>query len=130
MNLRQLLDWGFFVKVHNEDVDWKWLTGVVEKVGMKGFFDLANEICVEDLGFSPVFFPVGRCTPEMRNRVLNEILEPEFEGTTPSRFLPRIVFKYRRWLANKWKHRLCYKDSIGSSFWSGIWSHLLKPNSI
>lgn len=130
MNLRQLLDWGFFVRAHGNDVDWKWLTGVLEKVGMKGFFNCANAICVEDLSFSAELFPAGRCEPELRLRVLNEILNREFEGNTPSRFLSRVVFRFRRWRANEWKHRLCYKESTWSAFWSGVWSHLLKPSSI
>ncbi len=54
MSLRQVLDWGFFVRAHHEEVDWKWLVGVLEKYHMKEFFDCVNAICVEDLGFDKV----------------------------------------------------------------------------
>ena len=45
-----------------------------------------------------------------------------------------LIFKMRarlyRWRDNEWKHQLCYKDSMWSAFWSGVWNHLLKPSSI
>ena len=48
----------------------------------------------------------------------------------PTNILKRVVFKYKRWRDNAWKHRLCYKESMWSSFWSGVWMHLLKPSQI
>ena len=130
MNIRQLLDWGFFVEKHGSEVDWEWLISVLEKYGMKGFFDYVNAICVEELGFSSNLFPKWHCDAQMKERVLNEMFEREFEGSTPKGFLKRVKFKYQRWKASSWKHRLCYKESMWSAFWSGVWSHLLKPSSI
>ena len=66
----------------------------------------------------------------LKSRVLNDILSPEFQHETPKGFFRRICFKYHRWKANEWKHQLCYSDSMWSAFWSGVWSHLLKPSSI
>ena len=130
LSLRHVLDWGFFVKAHGSNVDWKYVTGVLEEFGMREMSGIFNAICGEQLGFSlndNVNFCVDR---ELKERVLNEILSPEFVGETPSALIPRIVFKYRRWKANGWKHRLCYKESMWSAFWSGVWNHLLKPGSI
>lgn len=130
INLRQILDWGFFVEKHENEIDWFWLIDLLEKYGMKRFFDLVNAICIEELGFSyshNLYISVDKV---LKDRVLNEMLEREFEGKTPSNFIKRIFFKFRRWIANGWKHQLCYKDSMWSAFWSGVWSHLLKPSSI
>ena len=130
ITLRQLLDWGFFVRSHTSAVDWKWLDGVLDEYGMKQMFDIFNAICVEDLGFEIGVFPSVCFDPIMKERVLNEILSPEFSGGLPKSLLARIVFKIHRWRGNAWKHKLCYKDSMWSAFWSGVWNHLLKPSSI
>lgn len=138
MTLRQLLDWAFFVEKHTKEIDWGWLLPIVEDFHMKEFFDIVNAICVEDLGFYPVEsleFSVESLLKslEFRNlkeRVLDDILEPEFSEKAPKNVLRRIPFKYCRWKANEWKHFLCYKESMHSAFWSGVKNHLLKPSSI
>lgn len=130
VSIRHLLDWAFFVKAHGKDVDWKWLLGVLEQFGMTPIFNIFNAICIEDLGFNSSLFPKAEVDLEIKQRVLNEILNPEFNEVQPSGFLPRLAFKYRRWKANGWKHQLCYKESRWSAFWSGVWNHILKPASI
>ena len=130
ISLRQVLDWGFFVKAHGEEVDWPKVAGVLEEFGMTEMCGIFNAICEEELGFEfndNVNLDVDEA---LKERVLNEILSPEFVGETPSALIPRIVFKYRRWKTNGWKHRLCYRESMWSAFWSGVWNHLLKPSSI
>ena len=130
LTLRQLLDWAFFVEKHGKEVDWKWLMGVIEEFGMSPAFNIFNAICVEDLGFDASIFPQVQFSPFLKERVLNDILSPEFTGDEPKNVIPRILFKYRRWKANGWKNEICFKESMWSAFWSGVWGHLLKPNSI
>lgn len=134
MSLRQVLDWGFFVKAHHDEVDWKWLVGVLEKYHMKEFFDCVNAICVEDLGFHPLEFKGLRVQEvqgsEMKQRVLNDTLSPEFSEETPKHVWKRVPFKYRRWKANRWKRELCYEDGQLRTFLGGVWNHLLKPAGI
>jgi len=134
ISLRQVLDWAFFVEKHRNEVDWPWLTGVLEEFGLKRFFDVVNVICVEDLGFASSMFDNSGFTcyvnKELKERVLGDILEPEFNEEVPQKLLPRVLFRYRRWQANAWKQRLCYNETRWSAFWSGVWNHLLKPSSI
>ena len=130
MRLRQLLDWGFFVEKHGKDVDWGWLDEMLKRFGMKQLFQIFNAICVEDLGFDALLFPTVQFLPGVKDRVLNDILSREFSEKEEGGFLRRAVFKYRRWQANAWKHELCFKESMWSAFWSGVWGHLLKPSSI
>lgn len=130
ISLRQLLDWGFFAQKHSAEIDWNWLDGVLEQFGMKQIFGIFNEICVSNLGFPASLFPFVSCDSELCGRVLNEILSPEFAGESPKNVFRRALFKFRRWRGNAWKHRLCYKESMWSAFWSGVWNHLLKPSSI
>jgi hypothetical protein len=84
----------------------------------------------KEKGFESSLFSSVQFEPELKSRVLQEILSPEFGGKLPKKLLPRLVFKFQRWKGNAWKHELCYKESMWSAFWSGVWNHLLKPRSI
>lgn len=129
-SISQLLDWAFFVKAHGKEVDWTWLQEELEIYGMRPLFHLFNAICVEDLGFEADLFPKGEIDTNLKQRVLKEVLFPEFKEAQPASLVPRVAFKFRRFRANGWKHKLCYKESMWSAFWSGVWGHLLKPKSI
>ena len=128
--LRQVVDWGFFVEKHGKDIDWDYVQDVLDRFGMHQMFNIINAICVGDLGFDVAYFPTAQFDPKLKDRVLKEILAPEYSNHTPIDFIKRVIFKIRRWMANTWKHQLCYKDSMWSAFWSGVWNHLLKPSSI
>lgn len=130
ITLRQLLDWGFFVEKHSEEIDWAWLEGVLDEYGMKDLYNVFNAICVGDLGFDVHIFKQVQFDPSLKERVLKDILSPEFCGDMPKNVFKRVVWKWRRWRANEWKHKLCYKESMWSAFWSGVWGHLMKPKSI
>ena len=130
ISLRQVLDWTFFVEKHTKEIDWEWLLGILDKYHMKDFFNLINAICVEDLGFRAEVFPTVQFVPELKERVLADILEPAYRAVEPASLLPRIVYKYRRWQGNAWKQELCYSESRWEMFRKGIWAKILKPASI
>lgn len=130
ITLRQLLDWGFFVEKHGRYVSWSWVEGVLDKFGMKVLYGIFNAICVEDLGFHAYLFHYVQFEPALKERVLHEIVIPEFGEELPKRLMQRIVFKLKRWRGNSWKHELCYSENLWSAFWSGVWNHILKPSSI
>ncbi len=97
---------------------------------MKEFFNCINAICVGDLSFDVKIFPNVQFDPSLKDKVLADILEPEFTSEEPKGLVRRLVYKYRRWQGNAWKQRLCYNESRWSMFWTGIWAKLLKPASI
>ena len=97
---------------------------------MMPLYDILNAICVEDLGFDFSVFPSSQFDSVLKERVLNDILSPEFSGISPASIWKRIPFKYRRWQANAWKQDFCYGDSRFKSFWIGVWGHLMKPGMI
>ena len=130
VTLRQVLDWGFHVKKHHNEIDWEWLKDVMDKYHMTEFFNCINAICVEDLGFNASIFPYIQFNPMLKEKVLNDILSPEFTRESPKSLIPRLIHKYRRWKGNAWKHEMCYNESMWSAFWSGVKLHLLKPASI
>lgn len=115
-NLRQLLDWAFFVEKHTKVIDWKWLTGVLEQYHMLDFYSTINAICVDDLGFEASIFHGVQFKPMLKDKVLKDILEPEFTMAEPSRLIPRLAYKIKRWRGNRWKHEMCYNESMWSAF--------------
>lgn len=130
MSLRQVLDWGFFVKAHHDEVDWKWLVEVPEKYHMKEFYECVNAICVDELGFDAFGFSYIQFNPFVKERILKDTLAPEFETKSPKNVWKRVPFKFRRWKANQWKRELCYEDGQFRTFMGGVWNHLLKPAGI
>lgn len=130
LSLRQILDWAFFIKANTREIDWEWLTGLLGEYHMIDFYNCINAICVDDLGFDVRLFPSVQFMPELKERILNDTLFPEFDEEQPHGLIPRAVYRFRRWRANGWKQELCYEESRCSAFWSGVWAHLIKPASI
>lgn len=130
ITLRQVLDWAFFVEKQTREVDWEWMDGMLVKFHMKEFVSCINAICVEDLGFPKGIFPEVQFVPELKERVLEDILDPEYTATSPNGLFKRIIYKFRRWQGNAWKQKMCYGESRLSAFWSGIWAKVLKPASL
>jgi hypothetical protein len=90
---------------------------------MMDFYNCLNAICVENLGFEARIFKGVQFNPSLKDKVLADILSPEYEVATG------IKNMLKRWKANRWKHKLCFDENIWASFWYGVWNHLLKPNS-
>lgn len=130
ISLRQVLDWAFFVEKHTKEIDWKWLTKVLEEYHMMDFYNCINAISVEDLGFPVNIFPQVQFEPRLKERVLTDILDPAFTAEEPCGFFKRMSYKYRRWQGNAWKQRMCYDESRWTAFWSGIWARVIKPSSL
>ena len=132
MSIRNILDWGFFWEKHGKAVDINWLNEVLSNFNMRDFFNIINAICVEDLDFSPGIFPTIQYNPFLKERILKEILEPEYDKKEAHHPNPikRLLFKYKRWKGGAWKRKLCFKESTLSSFLWSVRSHMLKPRTI
>lgn len=129
INLRNVLDWAFFVEKHTKEIDWNWLLEMIDEYYMREFFGCINAICVDDLGFSDSIFPSVQYLPKIKKRVLNDILNPEFTIEEPDGYCRKWIHKYRRWKGNRWKQKLCFKESAWSVFWSSMKVHLVKPKA-
>ena len=126
IKLRQVLDWGFFVKAN--DVDWEWLLCQLDKVGMKQCLAVLNAICVRYLGFDASLFPDLEADERLVERSLNDMLSPEFQKERHKNAFSEIVYRFRRWNANRWKHDMVYRESAWQSLCMQVWSHVLKPS--
>ena len=130
ITLRQVLDWAFFIKEHSSEIDWEWFDSMLEKYHLKDFISCINAICVENLGFDTAAFKRVQFKPQLKDRILSDILNPEFKTASPKHIVPRLKYKYRRWHGNAWKQELCFSESRWESFLTGIWAKMLKPSSI
>lgn len=109
MNLRQLLDWGTFALKHGMDVGFG--VKVAQQYNLYHFMNCQIALCVDSLGFPLDVFPAFERNKELETRVLNDILSPEFNKKVPEGFL-NGSFKYERWRANVWKHKITFPKSL------------------
>lgn len=128
MTLRQLLDWALFVEHHHREIHWDDCLKFLQSQGLYRYFNILALICVEQLGFSRDVFHCELQEDELKHRVLADIIEPEFNEKLGRNPVGIIVGKTRRWWANRWKHRLCYPDSLLSGFVYGVWAKIEKPS--
>lgn len=137
INLRQLLDWALFVDKHHTEVDWDLFWSQARKMGMEQFVLCINAIAVEQLGFESSIFHTptefeGFAVREHSQveRVLDDILSPVDNDSKSKGTIHYIWSRLKNWWRNRWKHRLVYSDSLLSTFFVQIRSHLMKPASI
>ncbi|MBE6178020.1 MAG: hypothetical protein E7149_05885 [Rikenellaceae bacterium] len=131
IGLRHLIDWAMFLHRDGERVDWTALMRLAEKVNMHRFLMASNYLVKTYLGID-LPDPLAAVTPnqEEAERVLREILTPAFGDAAPRKNILKIwSFKWRRWWANRWKHRMVYREGLLQTFFVQLWSHLLKPKS-
>ena len=128
MSLRNLLDWGFFMKKHGAEIDWEWYVPYVKQRGMWPFFTILNSICVNRLGFDSTIFHNYLDESTVSERVLRDVITPEIDIKEDGSLMRSLWVKPTRWWHNRWKHRLCYSDSLFSSFFYGLWAKILKPS--
>ncbi len=130
IGLRHVVDWALFVRSSHERVDWASLESVAERQNMHRFLHCLNAISIDCLGVSPDCFPPFVRDEALENRVLNEILHPEFSELSPQgNIVKGLIYKFRRWWANRWKHRIVYSEGLLRTFFVQFYSHLLKPKS-
>lgn len=131
LNLRQVLDWGFFMRAHHNEVNWNATIDFLKEIGIYTFFNQINAICVDYLGFSESCFPTIERDKDLEERILMDILHPEFaEEKLASGLIPILTFKFRRWWHNRWKHPLVYKEWLLPMFLTLLWSHLRRWKTI
>lgn len=110
ITMRNVLDWGFFV-CGAKGLDWDWLWKMAEKFNMHRFLMCLNAICVEDLGMDGSHFELRYYDKALKERVLEEILMGTDLVSDAS-----VWLRTKRWWQHRWKHRICYSDSLLSSF--------------
>lgn len=127
MTVRQVLDWGLFMQRHHKNIKWDEFLPYIKQEGMIRFYNLLGQFCVNYLGFDTSIFH-SLDSDLLFDRFSNEILSPEFKDHEDGTLLKSLSVKPRRWWHNRWKNRLCYKESPWEEFAYGLWAKVLKPS--
>lgn len=117
--LRQVVDYGMFVRAHHDDIDWDVVCGTAREFCFNRFMDCMNSICVEYLGLDRSLFPTFEDDKRLVERMVNDMFQPEFSDEIPpkEKFLKYGIVKTKRLLANRWKYKLVYEEGLLKSFW-------------
>ena len=113
ITMRNVLDWGLFVQ-SAKDLDWVWLWQLAKDYNMHRFLACLNMICVEKLGLELRDESLETSSDELRRlkaRVLKEIMKGTDLAPGASAW-----GRTKRWWQHRWKHEICYSDSMLSSF--------------
>ncbi len=131
IGLRHIVDWALFINKYHNQIDWNALYTIANQQNMHNFLHCINAISVEYLGLNKTKIPFIQRNQHLEERVLQDILTPEFSEKRPNGNILKILyFKYRRWWSNRWKHKIVYREGLFSTLIIQIWSHLLKPKSL
>ena len=132
VTLRMLLDWAYYVKAHGSEIDWKALQEDCRRWNRLRFLDAINAICVDYLGFTAADFPILTRDKALEDRILGDILHPEFSDEIPAGkgYFAAFLYRLRRWRANAWKNAIVYPEKPLPTFLRQVWAHLLKPASV
>ncbi len=128
MSLRHVLDWLLFVEKYGKSVEWEQVCPVYQQENLFQFASILNTIGTKYLGFSQESFLSYSTDEKIVERVADDIIHPEFDEKGKSTLASALWVKPRRWWHNRWKHNLCYPDSLLSSFLYSLYAKILKPS--
>lgn len=128
--LRHVTDWAMFVRKYHRDIDWAGIRSICRHHRMEKFLDAMNAIAKDIASLDIEALADAEMDTDTTLRIFNDILQPEFSERKPQGGLVAILlFKWRRWWANRWKHRLVYREGLTSTLLVQLRSHLLKPKT-
>ena len=126
ITLRDLVDWHLLSNAHRTAADWQRIQKAVEESGMAPFVEALNAIVANRFGSQiPLHSDDTFAGRIERDTLHNPTEDPREED------LKRLLWKLRRYRANRWKHRLTYShDPAWRLFLASLTSHAAKPRSI
>ncbi|MBP5527445.1 MAG: nucleotidyltransferase family protein [Bacteroidales bacterium] len=133
ITLRDLVDWALTCCALHDKVDWEKVNTVVKDFGMEPFFSALNTIVAQRLGQQTLN---DSQTHGLTDTKTQHLLERDIIYGNPQSAereredLGRLVWKLRRWRANRWKQRLVFNDSPFSLWFSNLGAHTHNPRSI
>ena len=128
MNLRQVIDWGLFVKTYHAEVNWDEFLSVVKEQNMHHFLGAVNYICYTYLGFDKCLFD-SYYDESYGEQVLSDLFAPNNNPKVKG-FFKYMAARSQNWWRNRWKHKIVYSDSLLSTFIYQVMAHLMKPATL
>ena len=131
ISIRHLCDWMMFLNREHTHIDFKQVELFYRQFNLYKFADAVNGILIDRLGLDAAMLPPFERNHELENRIFNDIVSPEFQIKRPAAGTMRIVvWKIRRFIANRWKHKIIYSEPWLVTFFQSFISHLIKPGTI
>ncbi len=131
IKLRNIVDWALMIIRFHDRINWYVIADFAQKMNCDKFLHCMNAVCIDYLGVDQSLIPVFSRDAKLEKRILDDFLHPEFDEKAPSGNIFRaLLFKYRRWWTNRWKHRIVYREGLFITFIMQIFSHLQKPKSL
>lgn len=131
IGLRHIIDWVMFVKHFGAQMDWMALEQFACEMNMHRFLHCQMAIAADCLGLDVSQLPPLERDDALTERALNDILHPEFaEKAQKVGLVGSLIYKTRRWWANRWKHRMVYNEGLIFTFLVQLRSHLMLPKSL
>lgn len=128
LTLRDVVDWYLTCRQLNDTADWSQVCRTAKEYGMAPFAATLNAIVERRFSYRiPMDYGMATRIDEFESDTLYgsaETIEHPYED------LGRLLWKLRRYRANRWKKRMAYRDSAASLLLSSLTSHALRPRSI
>jgi len=132
ITMRHVLDLGFFFQKHAEEIDWTKALESIEAEGMKPFYDVMATICTLRLVFNGSGFKRFQEVPELADKVLADIfaekdtLPMDARGIHGMDKIKYGIQKSKRFLKNRWKYKMVYKESVFDTFCTLAMNRIIK----
>lgn len=96
--VRQLCDWGVFLKTERNNINWSKVVDIWKESGLYVFAAVINGVAVDYIGLDPQYVPCRSNDTRLKQKVLMSFLsKPE-----PS----ALLYKIFQYFKNSWKYRL------------------------
>lgn len=124
--LRQLLDWALFVDKRSAEMNWVCVTDIIDRMGMRGFFDMMNDLSVNELGISKDKFPSFKEDAKLRKCAIHDMFYSPRVNDFPNHHKKFIygLKKTRQAWNNRWKNRLVFNEGFLSLYWQKAMNRL------
>ena len=122
INLRYLVDWYFFLKAEQYNIDWEKMFLMMKDCHIYNFACVMTALCIEELGLNevvPLLHEAAvKCDKDMCRKVLDDIFErhPPFLQENVSQKILRICRRFRR----MWKYRFLADETYLRLVWNTL----------
>lgn len=83
IGMRHVADWAMFIEHSHNGIDWEALYVLARRMNMHRFLNCLNAIAIDRLGVDAGMIPAFDRDPALEERVLADILQPEFRRHRP-----------------------------------------------
>lgn len=132
ITLRDITDFYLTCYTQRDNVNWPVVQDMIQRSGMSRFTASLCDIVKRRFDYGiPLKFSVYVLDEHTTQRIeIDTVYGNPYSDDRRVDGLPRLIWKVRRWFANRWKRRIVFSDSELSLLLASLTSHIAKPRSI